>query len=201
MTKVTANTFSKQLTSLVKSQTSVKTKAHALIVFAIGHAHEHGDTIYLNMLKNKLNKAYLASFRRYLVAVTAIDYNSPVTSWLSMHKGDYIMNPDFKGKKKQLFFRDKDKKPVKLKHANELLALPTFLDIDPDKMKNPYADSNVFSAVNRIVKAMDKDGSEVSKKVRKAVTKFNTDLAKLMPDANTPTDTKGGTRGSTRVSL
>lgn len=176
--QVTQQTFAKHLTSLVRSQTSIKAKAHALIVFAISHAFLHGDTVYLNMLKDKLAPAYLASFRRYLVAVTAVDYNSPVTSWLSMVKGQYIMNPDFKGKKRQIFFRDKNK-TEKLRKPEELLSRPTFMDIDPDKVKNPYADDNVFSAMKRVTNSMNKDDSKVSKEVKKIIEHTNVRLAKL----------------------
>ena len=181
--KVNTRNFAGMLKSYVDTQGTAIMRIHALVVFSIAHFHSNGDPIYLNMVADKMPAAYSAPFRRYLAAVTAKDYDNPITSWIKMEKGGFILNPDFKGKKKLIYYREKGKKTVVLKNADALLALPTLLAIDPDKVKKPYTNDNVVSAAKRLITAVEKDTSEVTEAMGKAVKSFSKAVLKLMPPA------------------
>lgn len=164
--KITVKNFSKRLSLFTTNRKALDKEANALARFCIGHVHEHGDAIYLNEFWKVMGKSYQGQFRRFVISSCANDADDLASSWLTMVKGEWAINPDFKGEVRNLYSRVRGEPEVQVKSADEL---PDFTEIDVDTVKNPFADDNIVSGLKRMSKSAHGDDAKVSEEMAKLV--------------------------------
>lgn len=159
--KITVDTFDKALDKFVKAARSAREQAHGLAVFTLAHAQEHGCCERLNRFMAELTKGEQAQLKRYAVMVTTKQGEDVSTSWLGMEKGRFKINTKIKDRVAYAPNKTKDT----LDSASNLIDYPSFLNIDPDKVKNPFDTSSLITGIERLVKKAEAEESDVDSNV------------------------------------
>jgi len=141
---ITTDNFTKKLKEFAGTQAKMRKQAHALACFSINHTSAHGDPSYVQAFADTLTKGQAASFKRYIVN----------TSFITLKKGKFVT---IEGEREVV------------DTAERLHEGPSFLDIDPDKDKNPFDTLALVKAINSLVKRAEKDEAEVNTHVMDAL--------------------------------
>lgn len=170
---VTAKNFDKELEEFGLTMATMKRQAHNLAVFVIAHTKDHGNPTKMNALFNKLTPGMQASFKRYIAMVCCEEEGNVKSSWITMSKGNLVVNPLIEERKIFFGYGD-DRKEVTI---DELQASRSFLEIDPDKVKNIFNDDAILKAIKTIVAKAAKENAEVSEEVKKALESAETAIS------------------------
>jgi hypothetical protein len=163
---ITTDNFTKKLKEFAGTQTKMRKQAHALACFSINHTSAHGDPSYVQAFADTLTKGQAASFKRYIVKVCAQVEGDANTSFITLKKGKFVTNTDVETR--NMYVTIEGEREV-VDTAERLHEGPSFLDIDPDKEKNPFDTLALVKAINSLVKRAEKDEAEVDTHVMDAL--------------------------------
>lgn len=176
---VNTKNFTTKLNAYVKASLRLKDQLHEMICFSLNHAYQHGDCTYVNRIYEVMSPGTQASFKRYVVQCFSDDPTDVSFCWLRLKKKQFQINTEIEKGHRNTWFRAKGKKAVKLSSPAKLINYPSFEDIDPDKVKNPFSDDRVIQTIQHLCKSADKEDAEVSGDMKKLLGKFSKDVEKF----------------------
>lgn len=162
--------LNKKIVSVFKSMAKVNTDLAEIAGSVLWHMGTHRDPRVLNAFYSGLPENYKAGFKRWIVQVSTVAV------------GDLILEPKVSDLP---FTMSKDAFSVKVgtKHMTDAIALyceehqddegfGRFMDINTDKVKDPFNVLALDKALKQLVTKANKDDSEVSPEVRVLITEL-----------------------------
>lgn len=161
------NQFHETLSSYRVAQATLSQQAHTLACYAVVHALKHGNTDRVNSFFSVLSKSQQPAFKRWVVKHCASDVKDLSTSFLTMKKGEFVINDKVPFSERSLYSSHLEKAvvdglevttntQVKLSNPEELETLPCFFEIDSDKVKNPFTNETLLKSIKSLITRAEK---------------------------------------------